>query len=204
MTEPMSEAGPEGQIEPISEAGPLGKPSLSQRERVSQLVYRLDRLLSKELSSGELVQLRRPNSDGGGGVFWRLLFDHVEAVDDRLGLPALRREAEPQWTTLLAGMAHTAGFHDPQRRLGSALGAAGFSEQRFERLLRARDSALLDAVLAASRFLAAKAEKLDWRDLIHLVLSQQGPSAETTRRAIARDYYATLRRAGSHAEQGAS
>ena len=81
------------------------------------------------------------------------------------------------------------GLHVPGRRLGRALAAAGLSELRFVRLLRARERQLLSEVRTAARYLAARAEPVDWVDFARLVLSHDTKRAESVRRGIARDYY---------------
>ena len=79
--------------------------------------------------------------------------------------------------------------HAPGKRLGRALFAAGYSENRLMRLTSARGPALTDQMIRAARFLAQAGEApVDLRPL-HDLLS---PSSEVTARArlrIARDYY---------------
>jgi CRISPR system Cascade subunit CasB len=139
-------------------------------------------------SPGDVAALRRLTpEDPAAPAFWRLAAAYLDGA-----LPAggeAREDAERSWAAVLCGMALTAGLHVPRRRAGAALAQAGYSDLRFERLLRASGPQLFREVRAAAAFLASKAVELDWTDLAALVLSDGGPSAERTRRALARSFY---------------
>ena len=73
---------------------------------------------------------------------------------------------------------------------------AGLSEARFRRLLTARGPAFRDQVVRVARFLAGRAQRLDCRQFIRLILVEGADeeAAEETRIRLARDYYAALYR----------
>ncbi len=151
------------------------------------LVNRLAHALARELPPGDLAALRRSSPEAPSAAFWKVAASLLGEALPEGG--AARDEAERSWAAILAGMALTEGLHRPGRRAGAALAEAGYSELRFERLLRARGSQLLAALRGAAQYLASKAVPLDWSDLAGLVLSEGGPSEEQTRRGLARSYY---------------
>jgi len=154
------------------------------------LIARLAKAFETELSPGDMADLRRLDPDDPAAPgFWKVVVGHLEpgAVLEYFG-PA-RDEAERRWAVILSCMAITQRQYRPGRRLGEALGASGLSELRFVRLLRAHGPALANALRLVARFLASKAEPLDWADLVRLVLSDDRPWAEPVRRQLARDYY---------------
>lgn len=84
--------------------------------------------------------------------------------------------------------------HAPARRVGSALQAIGFSENRLLRLTAARGTALHGQIVRAARMLAQGGEaSVNLWSLFHLA----GPDpdrAEEARIRIAQDYYAAVAR----------
>jgi CRISPR system Cascade subunit CasB len=96
-------------------------------------------------------------------------------------------------------MALLEGLHAPRARLGAVLAESGFSELRFERLLRAHGEALWDAVRRMAHFLASKAASVNQADIAWLVLSDDRSDAERVRRRLARHFYGALHRAQSTA-----
>jgi CRISPR system Cascade subunit CasB len=142
------------------------------------------------VSPGDIADLRRLEPDDPSSpAFWKTLGSVVAAhVELPAGGPALDR-AERQWAMILNAAAHLRGLHNPGRSLGAALAAAGFSELRFVRLLRASGDGLPVAVRTTARYLAAKGEPADVGDLAELVISDGHSWSEQVRRRIARTYY---------------
>lgn len=158
-----------------------------------QVIARLATAFDRDLSPGAMAALRRLSSgDAGGSAFWRVVAGYLEDQLPPGGEP--RDVAERRWAALLCGMATTAGLNRAGRSAGEALAAAGLSEQRFDRLLRATGVRLHDELRTAARFVASRGEELDWTDLARLVLTEGTDAAESARRALARRYYRTLHR----------
>jgi CRISPR type I-E-associated protein CasB/Cse2 len=170
---------PTADQEPASPAHSLGK-----------TINRIAAALQREVPPGDVAALRRlVPDDPSSPAFWRMVVNYLGptgAIPD--GGPA-RDEVERQWAAILGGMAVMQGLHQPGRRLGKALAASDLSELRFVRLLRAQDRQLLREVRTTARFLASKAEAVDWSDLARLVLTRDPDKAERVRRSFARDYY---------------
>lgn len=136
---------------------------------------------------GDLAILRRLDPDcASAPAFWRLL---------TLAVPPERRrspEVERRWALILHAMAlMVPHHHDASTRVGRALHAAGYSEQRLGRLLDARGAQFRALVPRLCRQLAHKAQPLDWRELGRLILATERheDEAESIRLAIARAYY---------------
>ncbi len=72
---------------------------------------------------------------------------------------------------------------------GQALASSGFSSEnrpiRINRLLRAEGDAFEGLFLSACRFLASKAQPVDWRSMSFLALRQ----GDTERKQLAREFY---------------
>jgi CRISPR system Cascade subunit CasB len=184
-----SEADLKGEQSPAS-----GDQVPDRHERpLAAVIGRIAAAVQRELSAGDVAALRRLTpEDPGVPAFWKVAAAHLEGA-----LPAggeARDEAERRWATVLSGMALTSGLHARGRRAGAALADAGYSELRFERLLRAKGDALLHEVRTAARFVASKAAALDWTELATLVLGAGGDSDDGIRRSLARSYYAQLSR----------
>lgn len=154
------------------------------------IVNRIAGAMERETTPGDVAALRRIDPhDPSCPAFWRMVVNHLVPAGaipvDGHG----RDEIERRWASILGGMALMQGLHRPGRRLGKALAAADFSELRFVRLLRAQDGQLLREVRTLARYLASKAEPVDWADLARLVITRNRRTAESVRRGIARDYY---------------
>ena len=179
----MTESSPPipGQPSPREEA-----PSL--RSVVGQLAH----AVGSTLGPGDVAALRRLDpADPACPAFFKVAAAFLVPAGLLPAGGEARDEAERRWASVLSGLAiHE--MHAPDRRLGQALAAAGFSELRFVRLLRAHDSGLRDEVRTTARFLASKAERADWTEMAQLVLSDGHDHAEAVRRRIARDFYANL------------
>jgi CRISPR system Cascade subunit CasB len=185
----MSEDEVSPQDPPIApEAAPAADRSL--RHVVSRLAVALDR----ELSPGTVAALRKLEPSGfGNPAFWNVV---TQYLDDQLPAGGEARDgSERRWAAVLCGMATTAGLNRPGHSAGEALAEAGFSELRFDRLLRATGDRLHDGLRAAGHFLASKGEHVDWTDLARLALSEGSEQAEPARRALARTYYRAKARA---------
>jgi hypothetical protein len=153
-----------------------------------ETLYRLASELKHSASNGDLAALRRLDPmRPDNAAFWRLLVAIVPERDRRSS------EAEQRWAMAINGMALMArDHHENGARLGRVLAETEFSEQRLERLLRARGIVLADLLRRMCRFLAGKARAVDWRELGEFILTRDPEAAERKRRAIAKDYYATL------------
>jgi CRISPR system Cascade subunit CasB len=162
-----------------------------------QVISRLAAALDRELSPGTVAALRRLEPSAfGNPAFWNVV---TRYLDDQLpagGEP--RDEAERRWAAVLCGMASTAGLNRSGHSAGEALAEAGYSELRFDRLLRATGDRLHDGLRAAGHFLASKGVDADWTDLARLALSEGTEHAESARRALARTYYRARARADQH------
>lgn len=121
-------------------------------------------------------------------AFWRLSTSVLAPALDRKGVR--RSDAEDQWATILATMERTQ--HAKHRHLGAALAAAGVSEMRVTRLLRAHGPALADAVRAVAHQLETSAQPFDQAELAWLVLSDGHRDEDDSRRQIARHYYGAI------------
>lgn len=173
------------QPDPIAETPAVPK-HLSVREIAADIAADL-----RTASAGDLAELRRgaPHSS----VFWRLFLRHVEGAGRGRG-----PEEQATWVVAIAVLAtglRASGYGKPAtgtlhtgRPLGRALAAAGFSETRLTRLLRARDRHLMDEVERAGRMLAAKGEAADLIELVELLFTTPDRT-ERTRLTIARSYY---------------
>lgn len=116
----------------------------------------------------------------------------------RLWLKHLGDELPPEdkagrWALLAWGLALGGpGAHQPRRPLGVALGKAGFSEARLERLLAADADTQLELFAALARFMASKREGFDWAEAARLLLAGAGEKRESVHRRIATAYYRQL------------
>ncbi|MBF0284474.1 MAG: type I-E CRISPR-associated protein Cse2/CasB [Magnetococcales bacterium] len=172
----------------MNDLSPTPQPEASLKDKILSLASRLSRSDHEGgLSTGEVAELRRWRL--GGDIHpaaWRLL---AQLSDGEQGM---RREMEDRWLAVLAGMAHMApqphrsGFDAAP---GRVLAAAGYSENRFHKLLNSRNEAFFDAVEGACRFLRAKGEAVDWTRFAPFILTLDPDKAETQRRTLARDYF---------------
>jgi len=147
------------------------------------------------LSTGDRAALRRiylTRSVGADGVVQGLLHRAgVTPSDDPRVFAPWRLLAHV--AALLSG---TGGQqpHAPGRRLGSALHAAGYSENRLLRLTAARGPALQDQIVRAGRMLAqgGQAPVNLWQ--VFNLAGRDPERAEAARIRIAQDYYAAAAR----------
>lgn len=137
------------------------------------------------LSSGDTAALRRMDPRRPEAAFFKI---------EGLMLPDLSDESELRWAAITVGLALLGDLHRPASRFGSALAAAGYSDLRFTRLLRADGERLIDELPMVARFLTAKGTPVDWADAATLILSAGGTREREIRRRVARDYYAAIER----------
>lgn len=142
------------------------------------------------LSTGDVATLRRMDPRTPAAAFFKLvglvLDEHI------VGEARARFEAETRWAAVIVGLAHLGDLHRPGVRLGRGLVDAGFSEMRFDRLLRADADRLVNDLPMLARFLSAKAAPADWGGAALLILSWSRSDEESARRGLARDYYRAL------------
>lgn len=165
----------------------------SERLNDDERVHRIAAALARDVgrfTTGDVAALRRMDPRRiDAAAFWK-----IEAIflDDLLpGEAEARARQETRWAAIITGLALLGPLHRRGARLGDALRAAGFSEVRFVRLLRADPEALLDELPSLARQLAAKGTPVDWADAARLlhIDDRDGERAERHRRALARDYY---------------
>jgi CRISPR type I-E-associated protein CasB/Cse2 len=147
------------------------------------------------LSTGDRARLRRiylTRSYEADGVVVGLLH--------RAGVPVSdHAEAFAPWRLLAhvaALLSGTGGVqsHAPGRRLGTALHAAGYSENRLLRLTAARGPALHEQIIRAARMLAQAGQApVNLWTLLHLA-GRDRDKAEEARIRIAQDYYGAAAR----------
>jgi CRISPR system Cascade subunit CasB len=166
--------------------------SAAPEPTLASLVGTLARAVERDLSPGDLAALRRLDPvDATTPAFWRACATYLQPAGAVPQSDPARSEVERRWAAILSSLAQMKGMHRGDASLGSALARAGYSDARFERLLRARDEALLRQARDAARFLSAKGQPANLADLARLVLSDGRTDEETTRRRTARDYYST-------------
>lgn len=149
-------------------------------------------------SNGDLAALRRMDPRRPGAAFFKL---EGMALDGRLpGTAGALEDLETRWAVVAQGLAYLGALHrpGPAHRLGLVLGASGYTEVRFERLLGADPDRLVDELPRLARYLAAKSLQADWTGAASLMLSAGHAAGEAQRRHIARDYYGVLARHDHH------
>lgn len=144
--------------------------------------------LRDSVSSGDRAELRRISPDRPfTPALWKLLLDMGQHEAPRW----IRQERwERRWATLLMGLAFCAELHDYDRRLGSALAEAGYSELRLVRLLRAEGEQLETHIRRLAQYLHSKQQAANWGEVANLLFYQSGETAEKVRLGIARSYFA--------------
>lgn len=164
---------------------------------IHSVVGKIAYAMEHHLSTGDLAQLRRISPENPyTPALWKVLLTYVPESWTK---GTKQDEKELRWSSLLMGMAMTAGLHDPNTPLGRALVQAGWSELRFVRLMQARGDSLAKEVRRLATFLASKSQPADWSDIAQLLLNQEGEWADRHRRRIARNYYHTLYQQGKDA-----
>jgi len=144
---------------------------------------------SAHFPTGERAALRRMvPAQAPPLAFYRFALRYLPEGWD--ASPGLQKD----WITIVAGMAlMSPGAHRPDRRLGTALAEAGYSEARLERLLAAEGDIRRTLLLRAARFLAAKGSPCNWVDAAQLLLTRDPDRREHVHRRIASDFYQSLK-----------
>ena len=179
--------------QPTPDPPTAAEPATGLEQIVHRIVGHVER---QALSPGEVAELRRLEPENpGGAAFWKTVVFDLEPAGQLRGA-----DAETRWALILRAIGELHGLHRPRRRLGRALAAAGVSENRLARLLRADLGTLAGTLSAVSRQLASAAESVDLAGLAWLVLTARGAAGARggevkVRRGIARDYYRGLRKA---------
>lgn len=137
---------------------------------------------SEKFPTGELATLRRMAPGHPLPLsFYRFAFNH---------LPTDWEHAIDDWTTLVAGIAlMSPNAYSAQVGFGRALGEAGYSEFRLERLLAAEYEVRRVLFLRAIRFLAAKSKAFNWAEGARFLLTRSESKREMLNLGIARDFY---------------
>ncbi len=140
---------------------------------------------SDSFSTGDRAALRRmPLNKAPPLAFHRLALRN---------LPENWERNQSDWMTLVAGIAiMTPNAFRPGQGLGEALGNAGYSEARLERLLAADGETRRTLLLRAARFLASKGIAFNWADAAYLLLTQDQQKQEQTNLRIARGFFFSL------------
>lgn len=165
---------------------------------VAHLASRLARTPSEGgLSPGDLAEMRRTDPHGPlPPVMWRLLT--ADSLQDWLGSTAGSTRERAERALAVVAQAVVLAGTPGALSIGKALGATGYAEQRFVRLLRARGpDDVAHTALAAARWCATKAAALGITAgpgrFGHFILAAALDLPDADRRAhtIARDYFAT-------------
>lgn len=99
-------------------------------------------------------------------------------------------QAIDDWATLIAGIAlMSPNAYSAHVGLGEALGEAGYSEFRLERLLAAEDMVRRVLLLRAVRFLAAKSKAFNWAEGARFLLIRDEDRRQALNLRIAKDFY---------------
>ena len=187
-------------MNPTTEAGKVSGQTESEKNPMG-IIAGLARLLADtHFSTGDRATLRRLSPKAPDApAFWHLLFRNVPEDMRRGG------SSETRWALIIHGMAlmthMQVSAHQQGRGLGRALHAAGFSEMRLNRLLRARGETFRDMVPRMCRFLASSNEAFDWARFGLMLLTEDEEKTEGYRRGIARDYFRAESAAGKEGSQ---
>ncbi len=162
----------------------MTNPSTEDRPSLSSLVGTLATRIERGLDPGDVAALRRLDPERPHATaFWWLLVGTIYPEES----PPQRQLQ--RWARLLALMAQAAGLHRPDRSFGQALAEAGFSELRFERLLRANEENLWPYLRRAVGYLAAGGHAFDQVELARLVLTWDSERRERLLLSLAENYY---------------
>lgn len=162
------------------------KPSRNDDSLGSSIGHLAGVIASENFPTGERAALKRLTPRLPPSLtFYRFAFRH---------LPEGWEAQQAEWMAVVSGLALMCPQpHRPDRPAGWALSEAGYSEVRLERLLAAKGEDLHILALRAARFLAAKAESVNWVDLARLLLTKDKGKLENMRFKFARDYYTHLK-----------
>ena len=155
------------------------------------------------IGNGERAELRRWHGSTLPPAFWRLAVvgEVAAAIDERVGNEKDRLAVERAFATIMKSMAimgPLAASSGERMPLGAALGATRYSEDRFVRLLRARDDVLTAEAATALRWCAVNARPIEWRSFARLVFAAHGVPGFDREREVheqARRYFSAADRA---------
>ncbi|MHB1678761.1 MAG: type I-E CRISPR-associated protein Cse2/CasB [Sulfuriferula sp.] len=162
--------------------------SPEQGTSLASIVARLAAVIgSSHYSAGDRAALRRwALGQPVPLAFYRLWLRH-------LGTDLPSEQQTDAWMTLAWAFATLGeGAHDPKRSFGQALAESHYSEGRLERLLSASEDVRKDLFMGAVRFLAAKNERCDGRDMAQFLLTLDTDKLESLYRRIAAAYFRHL------------
>ncbi len=129
-------------------------------------------LAPQRLGTGPIAELRRMEPTAGvlPPVFWTVLMKHVPEY------LCQGRDAERAWAAIIQGIALMAPrAHEKEASPGRVLADTGYSEPRFVRLLRAEGDGLSVETRTVCRWLATKAQPIDWAAFARFLLSRLHP-----------------------------
>lgn len=141
--------------------------------RLGQLLGRLSHQLNADrIGAGSLAELRRMTRSDRPPAFWKLYLQIVpEAWRAPRGRPDSR--VDDAWAAIIRGMAEMApDALDFGRPFGTELSRAGYSEDRFVRLLRAQHPDLAREFRVAAGWLRSKGAKANLTPVAELLLGR--------------------------------
>ena len=141
--------------------------------RLGQLLGRLSHQLhAGRIGAGSLAELRRMTRSDRPPAFWRVYLQIVpEPWREPGGRPDVR--VDDAWAAIVRGMAEMApDALDFGRPFGTELSRAGYSENRFVRLLRADHADLAREFRVAAGWLGAKGAKANLIPVAELLLGR--------------------------------
>ena len=175
----MEEAAPGASAEPTSDSRPSDAGVEPDRITLGRLLGKIAHELNpnnpKGIGAGALAEIRRTVPErlwDASPAFWQFYLSVVPPEwRERDGLVGDR--ADCAWARLIRAMAEAAALRPClEPSFGAALGATGYSEVRFVRLLRAEGEELGREVRVAARWLATKGTPVGWWLTAHLVLGR--------------------------------
>jgi hypothetical protein len=159
----------------------------------------VDWVLTISSDPGQLAELRRTGFRSIFSVpFLKLMVSVVEPLYPPPKSPEGRERYYRDFATIARSAAVLAVLHNPKASLGTALASTGYSEQRLLRLLRAKGDILEHEIAACSLWLSREGPdvvRIDFKDIVALVIAQEGKLAEQIRLDIAQQYFKEIERA---------
>jgi CRISPR type I-E-associated protein CasB/Cse2 len=175
-----------------AETGAAGvqKPPMSElASAVGTMITRISSVSDKRwmgFDRGDIAALKRMEITNPSPSFWRLVADVLPESANAT-----------RWALMAKCMAIMAPNHHAKGvRPGKALAMAGFSSHgdgRMSRLLKADADVFEDFLTPACRYLASKAQPLDWINFAPFVLATDDEKRAKHASALARDFYTNSR-----------
>jgi len=154
---------------------------------LSSKINTLCRVVNSPGSKGLRSELRRSGAKAPGTAFWRLAVQYIDP--DGTELHPENEDRIHRWQAILWALALMGPKHRPSCALGKAMAAAGVSESRLTRLMRASPEQLHGEIRHTLSQVLSAGEYVDGVDLAYLILTAGKPGEERVRNRIARDYY---------------